>query len=76
MDNKKVFDAIKTGTRKGNQIFITYKAISEKTGLPVTMVSSCIKSLVSRKIIEKINHKNERGAIISNSYKILRNLGE
>lgn len=72
MSVEKVFEAIKTGNRTGNQIFITYKDIAKKTGLQTTMVSSCIRILTSRKVIEKINHKNERGAVISNSYKILK----
>lgn len=72
MDINKVYEAINNGNRKGNQIYITYKDIAKITGLQTTMVSSCIRILVSRKVIEKINHKNERGAIISNSYKILR----
>lgn len=74
MNIEKVFGAIKNGNRTGNQIFITYKDIAKVTGLQVTMVSSCIRILVSRKIIEKINHKNERGAVISNSYKILKHI--
>lgn len=69
---KKVYEAIKNGTRKGNNILITYKDIATKTGLQITMVSSCIRFLVRDKYIEKENHLGLHGEAKSNSYKILK----
>lgn len=69
---KQVYEAIKNGKRKANSIFITYKDIAEKTGIQITMVSSCIRILVKDKYIEKENHFNQKGAAVSNSYKILK----
>lgn len=71
-DTKKVYEAIKNGPRKGNSIFITYKAIAEKTGVQITMVSSCIRTLLRDKYLEKENHLDQRGAAKSNSYKIIK----
>ena len=69
---RKVYEVIKNGSRTGNQIFITYKEIASISGLQITMVSSCLRMLVERKYIERINHKNERGGAKSNSYKIIK----
>lgn len=69
---KQVYEAIKNGKRKANSIFITYKDIAEKTGIQITMVSSCIRILVKDKYIEKENYFNQKGAAVSNGYKILK----
>lgn len=46
--------------------------MAEKTGIQITMVSSCIRILVKDKYIEKENYFNQKGAAVSNSYKILK----
>lgn len=69
---KRVFLAIWNGKRSGNQVAISYQEISDLTGLQITMVSSCIRTLVSQKFIERHNNFNARGGAKKNSYKILR----
>lgn len=69
---KQVFSAIWNGKRSGNQVAISYQEIADSTGLQITMVSSCIRILVSQKFIERHNNFNARGGAKKNSYKILR----
>lgn len=67
---KKIYDAIFShGKRKGNDFFISYKRLSEVTGIEGTMVSGLLRILISEKIIDKQNHFNETGGLKANSYK-------
>lgn len=69
---KKVFSAIRNGNRNGNQVAISYQEIADLTGLQITMVSSCIRILVTQKFIERHNNFNAKGGAKKNTYKIMR----